>query len=75
MVSNSSDSNTQYSAKINNMFESLEIYYFDITYDDGNISIFKDITCISILIKKKNVKVRRKNAGKIKLYSSEYDNI
>ena len=53
MVSNSSDSNTQYSAKINNMFESLEIYYFDITYDDGNISILKDITCISILIKKK----------------------
>ena len=53
MVSNSSDSNTQYSAKINNMFESLEIYYFDITCDDGNIFILKDITCISILIKKK----------------------
>ena len=50
MVSNSSDSNTQYSAKNNNMFESLEIYYFDITCDDGNISILKDITCISILI-------------------------
>ena len=32
---NSCDSNTQYPAIINNIFESGEKYYFEVTYDDG----------------------------------------
>ena len=47
MVSNSCDSNTQYPAIINNIFESSETYYFEVTYDNGKNTILKDIICIS----------------------------